>query len=94
MSGTGLIQITDVFSLAGFNLNLITYFSTNPYALMIGNALVSFLIAWCFYHLASCIGLSGYWVLTSFMAIVLNVSFVKMMTQTLFMLLFSAPIKL
>ena len=39
------------FPLAGWNLNFIALFSTNPYAFMIFNALCFVATAWCFYSL-------------------------------------------
>ena len=39
------------FPLAGWNLNLVALFSTNPYAFMIFNALCFVATAWCFYSL-------------------------------------------
>ena len=39
------------FPLAGWNLNFISFFSTNPYAFMVFNALCFVVTAWCFYAL-------------------------------------------
>lgn len=72
------------FPLAGWNLNLVALFSTNPYAFMFGNALCFIITAYCYYALLRSFCAPKWLILLSFALLTLSVGYTKIITQIAF----------